>query len=400
MAYPVVHPGVGLLPVEGAYLAWDPAAERLHELNATAALIAELCDGSRTVDQIRALAAPFLPQGQAGAVDRWIAEAVEAGLLDWGQGSVSPPRELSLDELGPLAEQLCNQGFCGAAFCCAKRVAYLDPGNPGAWFTLGRMAQFAGRREAAARAYENYLAAQPEDSTIRHLLTALHDQPPPARASNECIVQTFQEFSTHYDSKMREVLRYEAPERLQELIAAELGDAAELDILDIGCGTGLAGAVLKPRAARLAGIDLSPEMIAHAQERGIYDSLEIAEITEWLDSSGKAGQLPDQLNQFDLIIACDCLVYFGDLSPLAASVACRLRPCGSFAFTVERGDRFPFHLADTGRFTHHPGHLREAAAQAGLDVARLEEGFLRTEGGCDVTGLIVLLRKPDVPPSA
>jgi len=212
----------------------------------------------------------------------------------------------------------------------------------------------------------------------------LKDEAPPPRASDECILQIFNDFSSHYDAKMRDNLSYQAPERIQELIRAEIGDAAGLEILDIGCGTGLSGVGLKERAACLVGIDLSPEMIEVARERDIYDQLEIAEITEWLDQTE---------GQFDLIVACDCLVYFGDLQPVAASAARRLKPGGWFAFTTERGERYPFHLADSGRYTHHPDHVREVAARAGLVVVRLDEGFLRTERGVEVTGLLALLRK-------
>ena len=75
---------------------------------------------------------------------------------------------------------------------------------------------------------------------------------------------------------------------------------------------------------------------------------------------------------FDLIISCDCLIYFGDLSPIVAAAARRLKPGGVFAMSMERGNRYPFHLTDTGRYTHHPDHVREAAAKAGLAVAQIE----------------------------
>jgi predicted TPR repeat methyltransferase len=126
-------------------------------------------------------------------------------------------------------------------------------------------------------------------------------------------------------------------------------------------------------------------MIELARARGIYDQLEVAEITEWLDRTQA---------QFDLIAACDCLVYFGDLQAVAAPAARRLNPGGCFAFTTERGERYPFHLSDSGRYTHHPDHVREVAVRSGLIVARLEEGFLRTEAGAEVTGLLALLKKP------
>jgi predicted TPR repeat methyltransferase len=141
---------------------------------------------------------------------------------------------------------------------------------------------------------------------------------------------------------------------------------------------------LKERAARLTGVDLSPEMIEFARARGIYDRLEVAEITEWLEETKE---------KFDLIIACDCLVYFGNLQPVVAAAARRLKLGGLFAFTTERGESYPFRLTDSGRYTHHPDHVREVAACAGLILARLEDGFLRTEAGAEVTGLLALLRK-------
>lgn len=60
-------------------------------------------------------------------------------------------------------------------------------------------------------------------------------------------------------------------------------------------------------------------------------------------------------------------------------VASRLRPGGWFGFTVERGESYPHTLMETGRYTHHERHIREAAAAFGLEVRLLEEGFLREE---------------------
>ena len=384
MNHPGLNPDVGLSPVDGGYLAYDSVRDCVHELNAMGALIAELCDGSRSVEEIRTLAGPLMPEGRTAEIDGWIDAGIEAGLLVWGDGASARPHELTADELTSLANKLRGNGFTESTFQCLKRVTELTPENPDAWHALGFAAQAVGRREEARDAFANYLEARPEDASIRHILTALKDEAPPPRASNECILQIFNDFSSHYDTKMRDHLSYQAPERLQELIRAEMGDAKGLEILDIGCGTGLSGVVLKERAACLVGIDLSPEMIDVARERDIYDQLEIAEITEWLDQTE---------GQFDLIVACDCLVYFGDLQPVVALAARRLKPGGCFAFTTERGEKYPFHLSDSGRYTHHPDHMRAIAASAGLIVVRLEEGFLRTERGVEVTGLLALLRK-------
>ena len=62
--------------------------------------------------------------------------------------------------------------------------------------------------------------------------------------------------------------------------------------------------------------------------------------------------------------------------------------------SMERGDRHPFHLTDTGRYTHHHDHVREAAAKSGLAVAQMDESFLRMEYGEEVMGLYAVLGKP------
>ncbi len=186
---------------------------------------------------------------------------------------------------------------------------------------------------------------------------------------------------------MRDDLDYKGPERLFDGIRAVLGERTGLQVLDLGCGSGFAGVVLKPMAARMIGIDLSPDMIELAKKREIYDALEVAEITDWLDKTDE---------RFDLVSCCDCLIYFGDLRGITNAAAKRLKPGGVFAMTTERGPTFPFRITDTGRYEHHPDHIRDAAAAAGLTVAHLEQSFLRFEYGADVIGNYAVLTKDPV----
>ena len=53
-------------------------------------------------------------------------------------------------------------------------------------------------------------------------------------------------------------------------------------VLDLGCGTGLAGAAIRPFCDWLVGVDLSPAMIAKARQKGLYDRLEVGEIGAFL----------------------------------------------------------------------------------------------------------------------
>ena len=60
MSHLVLNPSVLLAASPDGYLAYDVDNNRLHRLNPTAALIVELCDGTRTSEQILATVEPLL----------------------------------------------------------------------------------------------------------------------------------------------------------------------------------------------------------------------------------------------------------------------------------------------------------------------------------------------------
>src|ERR1700719_1571886 len=292
MHNPALNPAVRLSPVENGYVAYDTAADRLHELNPVAALIVELCD----------LLKPVLPEGAGEEeVDRWIKEGMQAGLFTYSNGDSAARQELSAEELTKLAKRLREKGKIQTAYLCQHRVTELIPNDSHSWSELGELAHILGRRDQTRAAYERYLELEPDDAETRHLLVALRDEPPPPRAPDECIQQLYQRFSSFYEFNVCEELYYEAPQRLHDLIKQVVGDRQELAVVDLGCGSGLAGLRLKPLAARMTGVDLSPEMIELARARNIYDRLRVAEITRWLCANQ---------DHFDLIAACDCLIYF------------------------------------------------------------------------------------------
>ena len=180
-------------------------------------------------------------------------------------------------------------------------------------------------------------------------------------------------------------LEYQAPERLREALDATVGAASGLRVLELGCGTGLFGIQVRSRAASLTGIDLSPEMVERARARGIYDALEVAEITEFLNRNSDPN--------FDLIVACDTLIYFGDLTLALAPAAKRLKPGGYVAFTVEQDETGSYKLTDSGRYAHSSAHIRSAAEAAGLKPLQISSGLLRYEYGQEVKGLITVLQR-------
>jgi len=75
--------GIEINPVPEGYVVYDPERDRVHELNHTAALVLELCNGENTADDIaRLLRAAYdlheLPEDEARAC---IAQLREEGLV-------------------------------------------------------------------------------------------------------------------------------------------------------------------------------------------------------------------------------------------------------------------------------------------------------------------------------
>src|ERR1700704_657740 len=241
MPNPTTTPVVLISPVENGYVAYDPVSDRLHHLNPVAALITELCDGSHSVEEIRDLAGPLMPEGKIGEVDRWIDDAMKAGLLTWQGSETANRRGLSAAEPYTPAKRLKQSNKVQTAYLCGKRAVELKPDDWDAWYDLGEICQCVGRREEARGAYQKYFEAHPEDAEIEHLLVALRDDAPPPRTSDRAIQQIYKGFAASYEVRMLEDLKYQGPERLCEGISSIIGDRTGLSVLDLGCGSGLPG---------------------------------------------------------------------------------------------------------------------------------------------------------------
>lgn len=88
----------------------------------------------------------------------------------------------------------------------------------------------------------------------------------------------------------------------------------QLDILDLGCGTGLSGSWLKDYARSLTGVDISENMVQLAKKKGLYDELHVDSLAPFLDRLNQKDQ------RYDLVVAADVLSYIGDLSDIIPKV--------------------------------------------------------------------------------
>jgi predicted TPR repeat methyltransferase len=268
----------------------------------------------------------------------------------------------------------------------------LTPSYASAWFALGEVREKIGDRAGAVAAFAKARESDPEDrhGAVLNLIRlgggARADMPPAyVRALFDTYAETF-------DKALTEGLGYQAPALLLSAVEAACrgaGRSAHFGaMLDLGCGTGLAGAAFRSIVGRLAGVDLSPRMVEQARAKNLYDRLEVDDVSQFLAGEGARGAA------YDLIVAADVFVYLPDLGPVAAAVARVLAPGGIFAFTVETHAGEDVVLGPSLRYAQGAEHIRGAIARTSLKFLQLQATSTRTEAGKPVPGLIVVAAQP------
>jgi len=251
-----------------------------------------------------------------------------------------------------------------------------------------------GMHDAAIAVGRLRLALAPDDPVQRYLLDAVAGQPHD-RAPAAYVVRHFDEFAEGFDSKLVDVLGYRVPQDLASLVSSCRTDFSAM--LDLGCGTGLAARPLQGLGGHLIGVDLSENMLAAADRRGVYAALVKVDAVDFL---------ADKTHRFDLVFAADLLIYFGGLDDLVAAIAQSLVPGGLFAASIERASDRDVILLPSGRFAHGEAYF-EAVIGRHFRIVRKQQTGLRLEAGHPVAGLLYVMRRdsgaeglPSYPPEA
>ncbi len=270
---------------------------------------------------------------------------------------------------------------------CYEKAIALQPNHVQANTTLGTLLQQSEHFDAAARCFESVLAVEPENAFIRHLLNAVR-QHQVDRAPLAYIREVYDSYAQEFESHLTRGLSYRIPQELSEMLRRHVAISSQgLDIIDLGCGTGLGGSMLKDVAHTLIGVDASPRMLEKANERGIYNELICADMVALLR------ELP--IASKDLVWASDVFIYTGDLSEIFSCSAAVLRPGGALAFSVESSGQHEsdFSLQLSGRYSHALPYVQRLAEDYGFDVSLFEATVIRTEREIPVPGYIFILRK-------
>lgn len=267
------------------------------------------------------------------------------------------------------------------ALNCWERSLACNPNNAQTHRNMGHAWNIQGQYDKALDCYQHFLALSSDDAHIRLLVEAMRGESSLSEMPSDYVTTLFDSFAPSFDQNLVEQLRYRGPELLRRALEPA-PPARSLDVLDLGCGTGLCGVEFQNWSKTLRGVDLSAKMLDKARQRGIYDELLLSDLLT---------PLQQDVGKFDLILAGDVFVYSGELEPIFQAVSRSLRPGGRFAFTVELLEGTGYRLQRTIRFAHSRAYLQSLAAKTSLHANSMNQEILRTEHGQGVPALVVVL---------
>jgi SAM-dependent methyltransferase len=185
------------------------------------------------------------------------------------------------------------------------------------------------------------------------------------------VTDGYGDWSGHYEQTVHDEMDIALLDRLRTVTWKDANVAA-----DLACGTGRIGAWLRAHGVEtIDGIDLTPEMLDRARERGIYRSLRIADVA----NTG----LP--VDSYDLVTQSLADEHLAELSPLYKETARLLREGGRFVivgyhpFFLLNGVPTHFHRSSDDEpltirsYVHFFSDHVSAAFSAGFALIEMQE---------------------------
>lgn len=284
-----------------------------------------------------------------------------------------------------------SKGDLVAAADLMRQALEIAPDYAAAWFALGRLRERLGDRAGAVAAYRKACETDPQDRHGAALMLMRFGAAPAMEMPSAYVKELFDQYAPAFERALQDGLHYRAPALLRaavENVCAARGRPCHFgSMLDLGCGTGLAGAALRTVANRLVGVDLSAGMIAEARKKDLYDRLAVMDMMQFLAGEAENAAL------YHLIVAADVFVYCADLGSAFAAVSQVLAPQGLLAFTAETHAGEGVILGEKLRFAHGEAYVRSSLTANNFEIRYLEHASTRMEGGNPVPGLIAVAER-------
>lgn len=266
---------------------------------------------------------------------------------------------------------------------CFQEGIRLGVSDAKAFVELGRAQCELGKVAEAEQAFNRALQLNPDLRYAQFWLSAINDQSSTDAAKHRFVSRLFDGHAADFNEILVGQLGYKTPWLLADAMKGIVGPGRLLDVLDLGCGTGLCANSFEEMTNSIDGVDLSGNMLDEARKLGKYRALVQGDLVEAMSG---------MKDRYDLVLAADVFVYVGGLERVFRSCKDLLNEGGYFAFTVEISDHQDgYMLRATGRYAHSDIYIRQLAAGHGFDVIQHENTVLRTDAGSPIYGVVYVL---------
>ncbi len=295
---------------------------------------------------------------------------------------IEPGNPLALNNLGVV---LSDAGHTAEAAACLEHSLQLQPHNCDILYNLSGLYNCQGKFDQARHTLEKLLKLQPDHAAARHMLAAVCGTDTDS-APAPYITETFDKYAHRFESHTRGSLGYTVPAALAALIESRWPDRQFDHGLDLGCGTGLVGDSLREQVNRFTGIDLSPNMLAIAEQKKCYNDLICTDLADFLKNTATV---------YDLFVAADVFIYLGKLEGVIASLADRAAQRAVFACSIERllSPGREYALCRSGRFAHAPDYVKRCADEQGFVLREHRPHDIRKEHGVWIQGDLLVFER-------
>ena len=299
------------------------------------------------------------------------------------QASAMAPESAQLKHL--MAEAQAYNGQYEEAIALYTELLLQEPDNTD--FLHDRLLAYINTAQTplAQQDAERLVALAPDNETFTYYASMLKGETPATQPAS-VVTSLFDTSAAQFDQHLIGSLQYTLPQDVAQWILDWYPDK-KVDVLDLGCGTGLLGASLGPLKGVIVGVDLSTKMIEKAAQRGVYAQFNQVNVLDALQATPE--------NHYDVITALDVLIYVGDLSTVIPNAHRILTPGGRFVFSCEAAPKKvkTFALQATQRFVHQQDHVNKLLKAAGFGQIQMETRALRLEAGEPVQGFVVTAQK-------
>ncbi|AAZ68075.1 methyltransferase domain-containing protein [Ehrlichia canis] len=252
-----------------------------------------------------------------------------------------------------------------------RLISIFKPKLPIAYYNLGRC-YFA--LQNINKAKQNLTRAIELDNNYAEALYYLNKITNPTSivyVPENIIKQYFDYTSEHFVEHWLIAKQYKAHEYVKSLIINFFGDKSPyLNILDLGCGTGICGQFLKMKSIGnyITGIDLSNKMINIARGcfvngKQAYNELIHISIADFLKKN-------QDKKKYDVIILTEVLQYIGSLNPIFKLLKTMLDTNGIIIGLTRRKQGSGFQFINEGDFfCHSDEYIKLCIEESGLECS-------------------------------